>query len=92
MCKTLLKETNILVDLALLKLLLYFIDYAITVVPFPPLCPPPPAPAQSLRQYSPCCPCPWVIDMDVGHGHGHVYVFFGYSISYAVLYIPMTLL
>ena len=55
-----------------------FIDYTITVVPFPPLpsttsCPPPPSHIPPLQFMS----------------MGHVYKFFGFSISYSVLNIPI---
>ena len=40
---------------------MYFIDYAITIVPiFPPLTPPPSTP-HSLRQSPHHCSCPWVM-------------------------------
>ena len=64
-------------------LLLYFIDYAITVVLVLifPLCSPPPSTPHSLKQSPHHCSCPWVMNN-----------FFGYSISYMVLYIPMAIL
>ena len=42
---------------------LYFIDYAITVVPIFPLCPPPPSTSYSLRQSPHHCSCPWVMHL-----------------------------
>ena len=64
---------------------LYFIDYAIIVVPiFPPLpLPSKPSPAATLIQAN---PTPLSMSM------GHAYMFFGYSVPYAVFYIPMTIL
>ena len=61
---------------------LYFIDYAITVVPIFTLLLPssqhPPVPQAS--------PTPLFMSI------GHAYEFFGYSISCTVLYIPMAIL
>ena len=61
---------------------LYFIDYAITVVPiFLPL----PASTQHL-------PLPQAITTTMFMSMGDEYKFFRYSISYTVLYIPMAIL
>ena len=66
-----------------LTLKLYFIDYAITVVLLlPPLPPPPATQHPSLPQ---AIPTPLFMSM------GHAYTFFGFSISCAVLYIPVTM-
>ena len=60
---------------------IYFIDYAITVVPFfppfIPLCPVPLLPPSFPHLSS----CPWVI-----------YKFFGFSISHTVLNLPLSIL
>ena len=62
---------------------LYFIDYAITVVPiFTPL---PPPPSQYL-------PFPQAVPTPLFMSVAHVYRFFGYPISYTVLDIPMAIL
>ena len=57
-----------------------FIDYAITVVPFPPLhsiqcCPPPPSHIPPLQFMS----------------MGHTYEFFGFYISYTILTFPLSI-
>ena len=57
-----------------------FIDYAITVVPFSPLhstpsCPPPPSHIPPLQFMS----------------MGHTYKFFGFSISYTILTLPLSI-
>ena len=61
---------------------LYFINYAITLVPiFPPLPP--------FTQHS---PLPQAITTPVFMPMGHTYKFLAYSISYTVLYIPIAIL
>ena len=57
-----------------------FIDYAITVVPFPclhstPFCPPPPAHIPPLQFMS----------------MGHAYKFFGFYLSYTILTLPLSI-
>ena len=73
------RKTIIYIILFLLKnKQLYFIDYAITVVPISPLCP-----------LHPVSTLPQAIPPLLFTSMGHAYKFFGYSISYTVLYIPM---
>ena len=69
-------------QLKITALVLYFIDYAITVVLIFPLCPPPPSTP----------PQPHAIPTPLFMSMGHAYKFFGYSISSTVLYIPMAIL
>ena len=64
----------------LLKILIYHIDYAITVVllsPFycPPSCTPPPTHSPALKFMS----------------MGHTYKFFGFHISYTILNLPQSI-
>ena len=74
-------DSILLINFILFKL--YFIVYAITVVPdFPPL------PPTSTKPP----PLPQAIPTSLSMSLSHVYTFFGYSILYAVLYIPNTIL
>ena len=57
--------------------LIYFIDYAITVVPFSPLYSP-----------APCTPAPSRIPPLQFMSMGHTYKFFGFSISHTILNHP----
>ena len=70
------------VSLFYLFLKLFFIDYAIVVVLILPHL----APSTQYPLLPQAIPTPLFMSM------GHVYKFFGYSISYAVLYIPMAIL
>ena len=60
--------------------LIYFIDYAITVVLFPPLYSP-----------QPCIPPPTHIPPLSVHIHGHTYTVFGFYISYTILTLPLSI-
>ena len=59
---------------------IYFIDYAITVVPFPP-----------LYYLPPCTPPPTHIPPLQFMSMGHTYKFFGFYISYTILNLPLSL-
>ena len=59
---------------------LYFIDYAITVVPIFPLWPPPPSTSFSLQ------PSPLQF-----MSMGHTYKFFDFYISYTILTLPLSI-
>ena len=61
---------------------IYFIDYAITVVPF-------------FSPFFPCLPCtrpPTCILPLQFMSMGHTYNFFGFSISYTILNLPLSIL
>ena len=60
--------------------LIYFIDYAITVVPFPPL--------YSLPS---CTPTPIHIPPLQFISMGRTYKFFGFYISYTILNLPLSI-
>ena len=57
-----------------------FIDYAITVVPFSP-----------FYSRSPCTPPPTHIPPLQFTSMGHTYKFFGFSISYTILTLPLSI-
>ena len=61
---------------------IYFIDYAITVVPFP-------AP---LYSSPPCTPLPTHIPPFQFMSMDHTYKFFGFSISHTILNLPLSIL
>ena len=63
---------------------IYFIDYALTVVPISPLGPPLPITPSVSSNPPTLSSCLWVM--------GHPCKFFGFSIFYIVLNIPLSIL